>query len=60
MPVERKCPMCGKLTKRPFLNWFEGTITNRKIMRGCMFCYLEWKKVKLKEDDPNEDSDDIL
>ncbi|RPI86175.1 MAG: hypothetical protein EHM34_00325 [Nitrosopumilales archaeon] len=61
MPVERRCPMCSKPTKRPIMNWIDDDGKGKRwVARGCMFCYLGWKKKKLKENDANDDPDDIL
>jgi hypothetical protein len=50
----RKCPMCGKREPRQKC-WVDG----EKILHGCIYCYMNYVKMKKGESD-NNDPDDIL
>jgi len=30
------------------------------LYHGCTYCYLKWRKIRLKKEKENDDSDDIL
>ena len=51
----RKCPMCGKREPRQKC-WLDG----KKILFGCIYCHMNYKKEKFNQQTENSDSDDIL
>lgn len=51
----RKCPMCHKKQLR-YKTWLDG----KKLLYGCVYCYLNYVKEKKGLDKANDDPDDIL